>query len=99
MAKKFEAGLEIKADVKGTESVSRLADEIDAAGIDTSKLRQEGAELAQQWQQLENNQKLIARFRELKLEARDESFNNTTLIFSSCSRFRVLFCAALINAL
>ncbi|UOO89589.1 tape measure protein [Vitreoscilla massiliensis] len=71
MAKKFEAGLEIKADVKGTESVSRLADEIEAAGIDTSNLRREGAELTQQWQQLENNQKLIARFRELKLEARD----------------------------
>ncbi len=66
MAKKFEAGLEIKADVQGTQSIVKLASEIDAVGVDASELRTEALALAQAWKQLENSQALIASFKTLK---------------------------------
>ena len=66
MAKKFEAGLEIKADVQGTQSIVKLASEIDAVGVDASELRTEALALAQAWKQLENSQALIASFKSLK---------------------------------
>ena len=66
MAKKFEAGLEIKADVQGAGEIAKLANELDAAGVDASALRGEALALAQAWKQLENTQALIANYKTLK---------------------------------
>ena len=66
MTKKFEAGLEIKADVQGAGEIAKLANELDAAGVDASALRGEALALAQAWKQLENTQALIANYKALK---------------------------------
>lgn len=66
---KIRAGLEIQANVKGTQQIHQLADSLEAAGVDASKLREHGLALAQTWQQLESRKALIDHFKSLQTAA------------------------------
>lgn len=71
MAKQIEAGLKIKAGVEGVENLRRLADEIEAMGGDTARLREQSNALAAAWQEVAAKQALVERFRDLKTQSRD----------------------------
>lgn len=53
------------------ENLRRLADEIEAMGGDTARLREQSKSLAEAWREVAAKQALIERFRELKTQSRD----------------------------
>lgn len=67
MAQTFETELLIKAGVQGLETIAKLASEIEAAGLDVSKLSQEGLALNKTFNEIEQKQGLIDLFRTQKL--------------------------------
>ena len=67
MAQTFETELLIKAGVQGLETIAKLAAEIEAAGLDVSKLSQEGLALNKTFNEIEQKQGLIDLFRTQKL--------------------------------
>ena len=67
MAQTFETELLIKAGVQGLETIAKLAAEIEAAGLDVSKLSEEGLALNKTFNEIEQKQGLIDLFRTQKL--------------------------------
>lgn len=67
MAEIFETELLIKAGVQGLETIAKLASEIEAAGLDVSKLSEEGLALNKTFNDIEQKQGLISLFRAQKL--------------------------------
>lgn len=67
MAQTFETELLIKAGVQGLETIAKLAAEIEAAGLDVSKLSEEGLALNKTFNEIEQKQGLIDLFRQQKL--------------------------------
>ena len=67
MAQIFETELLIKAGVQGLETIAKLAAEIEAAGLDVSKLSEEGLALNKTFNEIEQKQGLIDLFRAQKL--------------------------------
>jgi len=67
VAQTFETELLIKAGVQGLETIAKLAAEIEAAGLDVSKLSEEGLALNKTFNEIEQKQGLIDLFRQQKL--------------------------------
>lgn len=67
MAQNFETELLIKAGVQGLETIAKLASEIEAAGLDVSKLSEEGLALNKTFNEIDQKQGLIDLFRTQKL--------------------------------
>lgn len=67
MAQTFETELLIKAGVQGLETIAKLAAEIEAAGLDVSKLSEEGLALNKTFNEIDQKQGLIDLFRTQKL--------------------------------
>lgn len=64
----IQAGLEIKAGVSGVENIDALAQSIEAAGIDTSKLTTEAKELGATLAKAQAQQAAIAEYKALSAE-------------------------------
>lgn len=62
------AGIEIRAQAQGVEQIGHLSDALDAAGVDTSELREESAALLEEWRRLEETQGLAASYRAVSAE-------------------------------
>lgn len=73
MAQNFETELLIKAGVQGLETIAKLASEIEAAGLDVSKLSEEGLALNKTFNEIDQKQGLIDLFRNQKLAAVEAS--------------------------
>jgi len=67
VAQNFETELLIKAGVQGLETIAKLASEIEAAGLDVSKLSEEGLALNKTFNEIDQKQGLIDLFRTQKL--------------------------------
>jgi TP901 family phage tail tape measure protein len=73
VAQNFETELLIKAGVQGLETIAKLASEIEAAGLDVSKLSEEGLALNKTFNEIDQKQGLIDLFRNQKLAAVEAS--------------------------
>ena len=64
----IQAGLRINANVQGAEQIKTLADEIQAAGLDTGKLAEEAAKLHETFAKTSHQQALIEKYKALSGE-------------------------------
>lgn len=64
----IQAGIEIKAGVKGVENIKKLSAEIEAAGTDTGRLAEQSRELETAFARVSAQNGLIAQYRQLKDE-------------------------------
>ena len=60
------AGIEINADVQGAERIQQLSQSLNDAAGETSALAKQSAQLAQQWQNAQQNLALIEQYKALK---------------------------------
>ncbi|MDO4434377.1 MAG: phage tail tape measure protein [Alysiella sp.] len=67
----IQTGIEIQANVQGSERIRELADTIQATTDETSELAQEAKQLQQQWQQAQSNQAIIEHYRAIKTSLSD----------------------------
>ena len=70
-AANIKAGIEISADVKGEETIAKLAKTIEEAGVDTSELTARGKELSQTFARLDKAAALVEQFKKLKTETKN----------------------------
>nr|MBS9780583.1 tape measure protein [Moraxellaceae bacterium] len=69
----LQASLQIKAGVKGLETISKLSKEIESAGLDVSKLAEESQQLNKTFNELDNKQSLINNFKEIKKSLKENN--------------------------
>ena len=67
----IQAGVQIHADVSGTQNINRLSQSISETSGETSVLTQQAAKLQQQWRETQANQALITHYRSLKATLAD----------------------------
>lgn len=69
-AANIRAGIEISAEVRGEETIAKLAKTIEEAGVDTSELTARGKELSQTFARLDKATALAGQFKTLKTETK-----------------------------